>query len=68
MMVFMSSYHTELKAVLQRSPIRYRGHRGDLPTCTEYPSSWRERPTAQEGEDLFYVVYKSLEIIRTAVI
>ncbi|XP_038562432.1 capping protein, Arp2/3 and myosin-I linker protein 2 isoform X2 [Micropterus salmoides] len=29
----------ELKAVLQRSPIRFRGNRGDLPTCIEYPSS-----------------------------
>lgn len=30
---------SELKAVLQRSPIRFRGNRGDLPTCIEYPSS-----------------------------
>ncbi|KAA8590692.1 hypothetical protein FQN60_014626 [Etheostoma spectabile] len=29
----------ELKAVLQRSPIRCRGKGGDLPTCTEDPSA-----------------------------
>uniref|UniRef100_A0A3P8Q1T4 CARMIL C-terminal domain-containing protein n=1 Tax=Astatotilapia calliptera TaxID=8154 RepID=A0A3P8Q1T4_ASTCA len=29
----------ELKAVLQRSPIRFRGNRSDLPSCTEDPSS-----------------------------
>uniref|UniRef100_A0A8C4ELX5 Capping protein regulator and myosin 1 linker 2 n=1 Tax=Dicentrarchus labrax TaxID=13489 RepID=A0A8C4ELX5_DICLA len=40
----------ELKAVLQRSPIRFRGNRGDLPTCTEIPSSGEEAQRAQEGE------------------
>ncbi|KAM4618957.1 capping protein, Arp2/3 and myosin-I linker protein 2 isoform 3-T3 [Polymixia lowei] len=35
----------ELKAVLQRSPIRHRGNRGDLPTCTE------DTPTGQEVFD-----------------
>ncbi|XP_029289434.1 capping protein, Arp2/3 and myosin-I linker protein 2 isoform X2 [Cottoperca gobio] len=40
----------ELKAVLQRSPIRFRGNRGDLPTCTEDPSSVEEAQRAQEGE------------------
>uniref|UniRef100_A0A668T5B6 CARMIL C-terminal domain-containing protein n=1 Tax=Oreochromis aureus TaxID=47969 RepID=A0A668T5B6_OREAU len=29
----------ELKAVLQRSPIRFRGNRSDLPSCIEDPSS-----------------------------
>ncbi|XP_026166545.1 capping protein, Arp2/3 and myosin-I linker protein 2 [Mastacembelus armatus] len=32
----------ELKAVLQRSPIRFRGTRGDLPTCTEDASTGEE--------------------------
>ncbi|XP_070687396.1 capping protein, Arp2/3 and myosin-I linker protein 2 [Pempheris klunzingeri] len=40
----------ELKAVLQRSPIRFRGNRGDLPTCTEDPSSGEEAQRAQEGD------------------
>lgn len=42
----------ELKAVLQRSPIRFRGNRGDLPTCTEDPSSSEEpqRPQEEPGE------------------
>ncbi|XP_078024393.1 capping protein, Arp2/3 and myosin-I linker protein 2 isoform X2 [Epinephelus lanceolatus] len=40
----------ELKAVLQRSPIRFRGNRGDLPTCTEDPSSGGEVQRAQKGE------------------
>ncbi|XP_037623048.1 capping protein, Arp2/3 and myosin-I linker protein 2 isoform X4 [Sebastes umbrosus] len=39
----------ELKAVLQRSPIRFRGNRGDLPTCTEDPSSGEEAQRAQEA-------------------
>ncbi|XP_069575702.1 capping protein, Arp2/3 and myosin-I linker protein 2 [Brachyistius frenatus] len=37
----------ELKAVLQRSPIRFRGNRGDLPSCTEDPSTGEE---AQRGK------------------
>ncbi|XP_051239086.1 capping protein, Arp2/3 and myosin-I linker protein 2 isoform X2 [Dicentrarchus labrax] len=41
----------ELKAVLQRSPIRFRGNRGDLPTCTEIPSSGEEAQRAQEASD-----------------
>ncbi|XP_059190926.1 capping protein, Arp2/3 and myosin-I linker protein 2 [Centropristis striata] len=40
----------ELKAVLQRSPIRFRGNRGDLPTCTEDPSSGEEAQRAQENK------------------
>lgn len=40
----------ELKAVLQRSPIRFRGNRGDLPTCTEDLSSWEEAQRAQEAD------------------
>ncbi|KAM8890903.1 capping protein, Arp2/3 and myosin-I linker protein 2 [Spinachia spinachia] len=42
----------ELKAVLQRSPIRFRGNRGDLPTCTEDLSRREEAKTAQEAGDL----------------
>ncbi|XP_034389859.1 capping protein, Arp2/3 and myosin-I linker protein 2 isoform X3 [Cyclopterus lumpus] len=38
----------ELKAVLQRSPIRFRGNRGDLHTCAEDPSSGGK---AQEAGD-----------------
>lgn len=43
----------ELKAVLQRSPIRFRGNRGDLPTCTEDPTSAREmgKQTAEEKKE-----------------
>ncbi|XP_062245655.1 capping protein, Arp2/3 and myosin-I linker protein 2 isoform X1 [Platichthys flesus] len=41
----------ELKAVLQRSPIRFRGNRGDLPTCTEDPSSAEEAQRAPEASD-----------------
>ncbi|XP_028286745.1 capping protein, Arp2/3 and myosin-I linker protein 2 isoform X2 [Parambassis ranga] len=37
----------ELKAVLQRSPICFRGNRGDLPSCTEAPSTGEEAQTAQ---------------------
>ncbi|XP_041652225.1 capping protein, Arp2/3 and myosin-I linker protein 2 isoform X3 [Cheilinus undulatus] len=37
----------ELKAVLQRSPIRFRGNRGDLPTCTEGEEAQR----AHEASD-----------------
>ncbi|CAJ1057326.1 capping protein%2C Arp2/3 and myosin-I linker protein 2 [Xyrichtys novacula] len=40
----------ELKAVLQRSPIRFRGNRGDLPTCTEDPSSGEEAQKARDDE------------------
>ncbi|XP_035498604.2 capping protein, Arp2/3 and myosin-I linker protein 2 isoform X2 [Scophthalmus maximus] len=40
----------ELKAVLQRSPIRFRGNRGDLPTCTEDPASGEKEQRAKEGE------------------
>ncbi|XP_056138404.1 capping protein, Arp2/3 and myosin-I linker protein 2 [Lampris incognitus] len=35
----------ELKAVLQRSPIRHRDNRADLPTCTE------DTPTGEEVEE-----------------
>ncbi|XP_060933282.1 capping protein, Arp2/3 and myosin-I linker protein 2 [Limanda limanda] len=41
----------ELKAVLQRSPIRFRGNRGDLPTCTEDPSSADEAQRAKGASD-----------------
>ncbi|XP_070763209.1 capping protein, Arp2/3 and myosin-I linker protein 2 [Enoplosus armatus] len=42
----------ELKAVLQRSPIRFRGNRGDLPTCTEDPPpSGEEAQRAQDAGD-----------------
>ncbi|XP_039664730.1 capping protein, Arp2/3 and myosin-I linker protein 2 isoform X2 [Perca fluviatilis] len=41
----------ELKAVLQRSPIRCRGKGGDLPTCTEDPSSGEEAQRALEASD-----------------
>lgn len=41
----------ELKAVLQRSPIRFRGNRVDLPTCTEDPSSGEDAQRAQEASD-----------------
>ncbi|XP_040894620.1 capping protein, Arp2/3 and myosin-I linker protein 2 [Toxotes jaculatrix] len=41
----------ELKAVLQRSPIRFRGNRGDLPTCTEDLSSGEEAQRSQEAEE-----------------
>ncbi|XP_031723978.1 mucin-5AC-like [Anarrhichthys ocellatus] len=40
----------ELKAVLQRSPIRFRGNRGDLPTCTEDPSSGEEAKKSSAGD------------------
>lgn len=40
----------ELKAVLQRSPIRFWGNRGDLPTCTEHPSSGEEAQKAHEAD------------------
>ncbi|XP_034542518.1 capping protein, Arp2/3 and myosin-I linker protein 2 [Notolabrus celidotus] len=40
----------ELKAVLQRSPIRFRGNRADLPTCTEDPSSGEEAQRAQDDK------------------
>ncbi|XP_034052519.1 capping protein, Arp2/3 and myosin-I linker protein 2 isoform X3 [Gymnodraco acuticeps] len=39
----------ELKAVLQRSPIRFRGSRGDLPPCTEDPPCVEEAQRAQEA-------------------
>lgn len=48
--LYLSSLLTELKAVLQRSPIRFRGNRGDLPTCTEDPSSGGDTQRSQEGE------------------
>ncbi|XP_077953357.1 uncharacterized protein LOC144390794 isoform X2 [Gasterosteus aculeatus] len=41
----------ELKAVLQRSPIRFRGNRGDLPTCTEDSSGREEAKIAPEAGD-----------------
>lgn len=39
--LYYTSYpsFSELKAVLQRSPIRFRGNRSDLPSCIEDPSS-----------------------------
>uniref|UniRef100_A0A667ZE81 Capping protein regulator and myosin 1 linker 2 n=1 Tax=Myripristis murdjan TaxID=586833 RepID=A0A667ZE81_9TELE len=40
-----------LKAVLQRSPIRLRGNRGDLPTCTEDPPTREEAPEGDRGEE-----------------
>ncbi|KAF7648326.1 hypothetical protein LDENG_00158240 [Lucifuga dentata] len=40
----------ELKAVLQRSPLRFRGNRGDLPTCTEDPTSGEEMQMSEKGE------------------
>ncbi|XP_027128545.1 capping protein, Arp2/3 and myosin-I linker protein 2 isoform X2 [Larimichthys crocea] len=40
----------ELKAVLQRSPIRFRVNRGDLPPCTEDPCSGAQAQGAKEGE------------------
>ncbi|TKS74029.1 hypothetical protein D9C73_008110 [Collichthys lucidus] len=44
----------ELKAVLQRSPIRFRVNRGDLPPCTEDTcSSGTEKETAGEKEESF---------------
>ncbi|KAI3371792.1 hypothetical protein L3Q82_024346, partial [Scortum barcoo] len=39
----------ELKAVLQRSPIRFRGNRGNLPTCTEDLCCGEEEQRAQEA-------------------
>ncbi|KAK1874946.1 F-actin-uncapping protein LRRC16A, partial [Dissostichus eleginoides] len=39
----------ELKAVLQRSPIRFRSSRGDLPPCTEDPPCVEEAQRAQEA-------------------
>ncbi|TMS05221.1 Capping protein, Arp2/3 and myosin-I linker protein 3 [Larimichthys crocea] len=39
----------ELKAVLQRSPIRFRVNRGDLPPCTEDPCSGAQAQGAKEG-------------------
>ncbi|KAI4826271.1 hypothetical protein KUCAC02_021912, partial [Chaenocephalus aceratus] len=39
----------ELKAVLQRSPIRFRGSRGDLPPCTEDPPCVEEAQRPQEA-------------------
>ncbi|XP_034735685.1 capping protein, Arp2/3 and myosin-I linker protein 2 [Etheostoma cragini] len=41
----------ELKAVLQRSPIRCRGKGGDLPTCTEDPSGGGEAQRPPEASD-----------------
>ncbi|KAG7521566.1 capping protein, Arp2/3 and myosin-I linker protein 3-like [Solea senegalensis] len=41
----------ELKAVLQRSPIRFRGNRGDLPTCTEDSSCGEEVQQALKASD-----------------
>ncbi|XP_062418969.1 LOW QUALITY PROTEIN: uncharacterized protein LOC119195596 [Pungitius pungitius] len=42
----------ELKAVLQRSPIRFRGNRGDLLTCTEDSSRRQEAKGAQDAGDM----------------
>nr|XP_020468339.1 capping protein, Arp2/3 and myosin-I linker protein 3-like [Monopterus albus] len=41
----------ELKAVLHRSPIHFRGNRGELPICTEDPSSGEEAQIAQQAND-----------------
>ncbi|KAK2841790.1 hypothetical protein Q5P01_011990 [Channa striata] len=41
----------ELKAVLQRSPIRLR-NRGELTTCTEVPSAGGEKKRDQEASDV----------------
>lgn len=40
----------ELKAVLQRSPIRFRGNKWDLPSCTEDPSSGEEAQSAHASD------------------
>ncbi|XP_054865206.1 capping protein, Arp2/3 and myosin-I linker protein 2 isoform X2 [Amphiprion ocellaris] len=40
----------ELKAVLQRSPIRFRGNKWDLPSCTEDPSSGEEAQSAHTSD------------------
>uniref|UniRef100_A0A665UXG4 Capping protein regulator and myosin 1 linker 2 n=1 Tax=Echeneis naucrates TaxID=173247 RepID=A0A665UXG4_ECHNA len=40
----------ELKAVFNRSPIRFRANRGDLPTCTEDPSIEAVAQKARNGE------------------
>ncbi|XP_008292680.1 capping protein, Arp2/3 and myosin-I linker protein 2 [Stegastes partitus] len=40
----------ELKAVLQRSPIRFRGNKRDLPSCTEDPSSGEEAQSAHASD------------------
>ncbi|XP_028305647.1 capping protein, Arp2/3 and myosin-I linker protein 2 isoform X2 [Gouania willdenowi] len=40
----------ELKAVLQRSPVRFRGHRGDLPSCIEQLQSNKEEQRSHESE------------------
>nr|XP_046250721.1 capping protein, Arp2/3 and myosin-I linker protein 2 isoform X2 [Scatophagus argus] len=42
----------ELKAVLQRSPIRIRGTRGDLPICTEDPSGVEEAHRGHKASDV----------------
>lgn len=39
----------ELKAVLERSPLRHRGNRGDLSTCTE-DTPTEDTPTADEAQ------------------
>lgn len=46
--------------MLQRSPIRFRGNRGDLPTCTEDPASGEKEQRAKEGER---GVYQSVLIL-----
>lgn len=46
----LSPSFLELKAVLQRSPIRFRVNRGDLPPCTEDPCSGAQAQGAKEGE------------------
>jgi len=49
-LLYLSPSLSELKAVLQRSPIRFRGNRGDLPTCAEDPAGRGKAQRAQEGE------------------
>ncbi|KAM9808077.1 capping protein, Arp2/3 and myosin-I linker protein 2-like [Neosynchiropus ocellatus] len=39
----------ELKSVLQRSPVRFQGNRGDLPTFKEDPSSTEDVPVIQDA-------------------
>ncbi|XP_005454302.3 capping protein, Arp2/3 and myosin-I linker protein 2 [Oreochromis niloticus] len=41
----------ELKAVLQRSPIRFRGNRSDLPSCIEDPSSGEGQRASDMGRE-----------------
>lgn len=47
---------TELKAVLQRSPIRFCGNRGELPTCTEDNMTGEEAQSLQEGNRILLFI------------